>query len=240
MRDQRVRWGVPLPVLKTSDGNLKQVDFDLRLQPSLRDLGLLQQVPEARANDGPFSQLPDLQTVGDFFQEGRAARWALAFTAQGASRVYVLARDEHGRWLDRSVELLPVEADRQACHRPSQALTADFNADGKPDVYLACDGQQLVFLSQANGPYRRVATPFHLSATQAQALDVDGDGLLDVITIDTQTGAPRALVLYGRGDGGFGVQWLDPSSESARDLFQRSDGPIKTHTFATPAYQGRP
>ena len=246
LQEPAQRGAAPLPVQKTSDAILKQVDFDLHRQPSLRELGLLPATLAASQGDPKSSPAPDLQTVGDFFQEGRAARWALALSPKGASRVYVLARDEQGRWSDRSAELLPLEADRQACHRPSQALTADINGDGKPDVYLACDGQQLLFISQADGQYRRLSTPFLLSAIDAHALDVDGDGLVDVVTMDIQTGAPRALVLYGRGDGCFGVQLLDPASSLAQELHQRTAAnqpPVTGSTIRTAvgsAAQGRP
>ena len=106
----------------------------------------------------------------------------------------------------------------QTCALPI-SITADFNLDGKPDIYVACQGvpaaspspadappggcRQVLFLSQVDGPYRRVETAFTLQAPQAEAADVDGDGLIDIVTIDTTAPSERALLLLGRGDGTF-------------------------------------
>ena len=46
-------------------------------------------------------------------------------------------------------------------------------------------------------------TAFTLQAAQAEAADVDGDGLIDIVTIDTTAPSERALLLLGRGDGTF-------------------------------------
>ena len=225
----------------SSDDNARQLDFDLLKQPSLRELGLLAPAAGAdRASVAAAAVAPDLQTVGDFFKEGRAARWVLAQASreqqgqqgqqgqqeqQGRSPVYWLARDERGRWLDRSAELQPDAHDRLACTSPRQALTADFNLDGRPDVYLACDGEQLLFLSQADGAYRRELTSLPWQTEGVRALDVDGDGLMDVVSVGSRGGVPMAFVLYGRGNGSFSVAPLDLLSPLLsgllRSAFQR-------------------
>ena len=63
--------------------------------------------------------------------------------------------------------------------------------------------RQVLFLSQVDGRYRRVETAFTLQAAQAEAADVDGDGLIDIVTIDTTAPSERVLLLLGRGDGTF-------------------------------------
>ena len=209
---------VPLPVLATSLENQQQIDFDPARLPSVRQLGnSTLEVIETDSSE-------DLQAPGDFFQEGRSAVFVTGGGTSGAATgatdttasAYFLARDESGRWVDRTAELLPNPGDRRTCSGPGQAITADFNLDGKPDVYVACQGvpalpgeapggccRQVLFLSQHDGRYRRVETAFSIQARQAEAGDVDGDGLIDIVTIDTTASAARPLLLLGRGDGTF-------------------------------------
>ena len=213
---------VPLPVGASSLANRQRIDFDPARLPSVRQLG------SATLAVLEHDATENLLAVGDFFQEGRQAVFVTGgstrdvATAPGApANAYFLARDDAGRWVDRSAELLPNPGERFSCSGPSQAITADFNLDGKPDVYVACQGvppvsptpspvdalpgccRQVLFLSQVDGPYRRVETAFTLQAPQAEAADVDGDGLIDIVTIDTTAPSERALLLLGRGDGTF-------------------------------------
>lgn len=216
---------VPLPVAASSLENRQRIDFDPTRLPSVRQLG------SATLDVLEHDATENLLAAGDFFQEGRQAVFVtggsdrdLAGRPSGATaNVYFLARDEAGRWVDRSAELLPNPGERFTCSDPSQAITADFNLDGKPDVYVACQGvppilptprpapaealpgccRQVLFLSQFDGTYRRVETAFTLQAAQAEAMDVDGDGLVDIVTIDNTAAGVRALLLLGRGDGTF-------------------------------------
>jgi hypothetical protein len=140
--------------------------------------------------------------MGDFWQQGRVSVFTVAAGPDGQPWAHLLARDATGRWADRSAELLDAHQ-RAVCPRPVQALSVDFNRDGRPDVWLACEGRQLLLLSQADGRYQRIDTPFVLQARQAEARDVDGDGWPDIVLLDTGTGTPRTLLLLGRGDGRF-------------------------------------
>lgn len=215
---------VPLPVAASSLENRQRLDFDPTRLPSVRQLGSATlEVLEHDATE-------NLLAAGDFFQEGRQAVFVTGgsnrdvVTAPGANaNAYFLARDDAGRWVDRSAELLPIPGERFTCSGPSQAITADFNLDGRPDVYVACQGvppvlptprpttadalpgccRQILFLSQFDGQYRRVETAFTIQAALAEAADMDGDGLVDIVTIDTSAASERALLLLGRGDGTF-------------------------------------
>jgi hypothetical protein len=87
---------------------------------------------------------------------------------------------------------------------------ADFNADQKPDVFLACHGydadpypgeRNLVVLSQPNGRYEVKAASadvgfFH----SASAADLNGDGLPDVVVTNSSDPAVvYALINKGKG-----------------------------------------
>jgi hypothetical protein len=133
---------VPWPVLDDPALNRQQIVFDLDAQPGLRALGLAETSPGA-----------EVQTAADFFRDGRQSRFVTAAQAP----VHWLAVDDQGRWTDRSAELQPEPAQRQGCARPRQALVADVNGDGRPDVWLACDGEAaVVFVSGDDGRYRRL------------------------------------------------------------------------------------
>ncbi len=131
---------VPLPVAVSSLENRQRLDFDPARLPSFRQLGSA--TLDVLENDAT----ENLWAVGDFFQEGRQAVFVtggsnrdLARAPSGAAaNAYFLARAEAGHWVDRSAELLPNPGERFTCSGPSQAITADFNLDGKPDVYVAC------------------------------------------------------------------------------------------------------
>jgi hypothetical protein len=186
---------VPLPVAPSSRANRPSHDQDARRLPGLRQLGM----HPVAAVDGRHE---DMITSGDFLQEGRPSLFVVAAGPDGVPLAHVMALDAAGRWIDRSAELLGVDQ-REVCPAAVQVLGADFNRDVRPDVWVACHGLQLLFLSQADGRYRKIETPFSLQARLAEAHDVDGDGWPDIITLDTATGAPRTLLLLGRGDGRF-------------------------------------
>jgi hypothetical protein len=92
--------------------------------------------------------------------------------------------------------------------RPTAVLTADFNADGTPDVAVTSEGGLDVSLGNGDGTF----TPsFHLNPlvtgglsvwpNGAAAGDLDGDGNLDLVLTTAQ--ANREYVLLGNGDGTF-------------------------------------
>lgn len=201
---------VPLPVLATSQLNRVMTD------PAGADSATL-------PTPGQLSQLglsvDSVHTSGDFFQEGRHALLLATVAANGATSLHFLARDEQGTWRDRSSELLG-DDERLGCRGQAQAITADFNQDGKPDVFLACHVpaassgllaapccQQIVLLSQPDGRYRRAETAYAVWAAQIEAADIAGNGGIDILAFDANhtpelPQLPRPLLL-GRGDGSF-------------------------------------
>ncbi len=132
----------------------------------------------------------------DFFQDGN-------YALVSHSLIYAQTRDpsllgsisfyrmEAGQWVDRTSQLL---ADTGGCLHARKALVADFNGDGKPDVFFACHGydfpngprgeQQRILLSQPNGKYRNVVVPVTCFCHGASAVDFRGDGFADIVVTD--------------------------------------------------------
>ncbi len=98
------------------------------------------------------------------------------------------------------------------CIHPRKAVIADFNRDGRPDVFVACHGydalpfpgeRNKIVLSQPNGSYAiKDASPdvgfFH----GATAADMNGDGFADLIVVNNFDAA-SAIVMLNKGDGTF-------------------------------------
>jgi hypothetical protein len=132
----------------------------------------------------------------DFFQDGSysmvthtldyISEWSMSKFGQ----IKFYKRDEAGKWVDRTEQLL---ADKRGCLHPRKAVVADFNSDGKPDVFFACHGYDQppfpgesphVLLSQANGTYKNVTLPFTCFCHAASAVDFKGDGYADIVVTD--------------------------------------------------------
>ena len=223
---------VPLP---TSYENKNSVPFD---QTQIPFLGVLNVPREEKEWDLTGQSI----TIGDFFQEGRfsafvsTARATGRFGIQNVSDVpgkaYFLSQDDSGQWRDRTTELLSSPEDRETCTTINQALTADFNNDRKPDIFLSCAGRAnyhqlptgeseithpsyadihlakpVLYLSSASGRYKRVELPYRWYVQHASAADLNGDGNVD-IAIAYNSQFPKEedrtpFVLLGKGDGSF-------------------------------------
>lgn len=133
----------------------------------------------------------------DFFQEGQYSliTHSLVYRFSDRSTINQLGsirfyKFEGNQWVDRTSNLL---TDTTGCLHPRKAVVADFNQDGKPDVFFACHGfdaapfpgeQSRILLSQADGKYRNAPMGpvgfFH----GATAADVSGDGYPDILVTD--------------------------------------------------------
>ena len=97
------------------------------------------------------------------------------------------------------------------------AAVGDFNGDGIPDIVVADEssGSVYVLLGRGDGTFDAPSTPVSIALpggamstyhAQLTALDMDGDGNLDVVVSDSPlfgTGIVSVAVAYGNGDGTF-------------------------------------
>jgi len=131
-------------------------------------------------------------------------------------------------------------SDSTGCIHPRKAIVADFNADARPDVFVACHGydaspfpgeQSILLLSQGSS-YQRILMPDVAFAHSAAASDIDGDGDIDIAVIDTNGRQP--FVYRNDGSGNFTrtdsllptltgqyftLELLDINSDGHDDLF---------------------
>jgi uncharacterized protein (DUF1800 family) len=222
---------VPYPVLPTSYENKNSIKFDLTQVPSIRSLGLTLDSDEQNNNERAV-------TFGDFFQEGRMAAFVAVNRTRNVygvkdindspSKSYFLVQNDKGVWVDRTSELLPSAAARDTCVNVSSPITADFNNDKKPDIFVSCEGlshqlqtgensgthpryseiylsNQFLYMSTAGKTYQRIELPLRLRASHASAADINRDGKVD-IALTNISNVPNEygqVVLLGNGDGTF-------------------------------------
>jgi len=161
---------------------------------------------------------------GDFFQDGTVATFAASWpdntgrdiNNQLSTVLKFFHRTADGKgWVDRTSELLK---DGTGCISLRKANIADFNGDGKPDLYLGCHGAdtegvasigeyQRILLSQANGTYTNNIAPLICYCHGSTAGDLNGDGNIDILAFDSLDNDAEQrrhpIALMGNGDGTF-------------------------------------
>jgi len=125
------------------------------------------------------------------------------------------------------------------------AASADFDNDGWPDIYVACDSApSLYYRNNHDGTFREVAVPagcaldengVALSGMGVAVADYDGDGWLDIARTNFSEQVTSLYHNYGNGGFedasiraglgvnrkylGFGVGFLDYDNDGRKDLF---------------------
>lgn len=120
--------------------------------------------------------------------------------------------------------------DNAGCIHPRKAAVADYNNDGRPDVFVACHGydaapfpgeKNKVVLSQPDGTYRTQDASTDVGFFHgAAAADLNGDGFVDVVVVNNAD--PKSVfVLLNQGNGTFKRETTDrfPSSLGGRSFF---------------------
>lgn len=179
----------PLPVKPTSPANAKAIDLAPRVLPA---------IGEGRYGGARYW---DTRAFADFEQSGRYSYFAMSMSylleqPDERDQIYLWHLNDDGSYTDISARIF--EGDRTACIRGGKAVVADFNADGRPDIFLSCIGQDWapypgetpnLVLSQPNGHYRLVPVPLGQPAFihSAAAADINGDGLPDIVITDSKS-----------------------------------------------------
>ena len=79
-------------------------------------------------------------------------------------------------------------------------VSADFNDDGLPDLYIAYSGRAgALYLNEGGGRLREAVGMIDASGSDALARDVDGDGAIDLVL----TGSQSTRLWLNRGDASF-------------------------------------
>ena len=181
---------------------------------------------------------------GDFFQDGSIslmmspvrANPAIPSDINKTGLVYFYKRINNA-WVDKTSEIL---TDAKGCVWPRKAISADFNGDGKPDIFLACHGfdappfageKQVLFLSQPDGKYKRSLLDFTCYCHGATAGDFKGDGFADIIITDTSGQFQQPMYLRNNKDGTFTPSKSELSAEVGGFSF-----PDQTIKYAKPIY----
>lgn len=234
-----------LSVAKTSYENKNDPGI---LRSQIDDIKWLLGKTSLEANE--LASEPRSLALADFYQEGQRSAFVVVTRSSGNGKVYFLRWKDDSKWVDDTPRIL---SDRRACVNSRYAITADFNHDGKPDVFLSCGDtvaeQQLVFLSSAAGTYTRIETGISIKGLRAAAADLDGDSYPDVVVNinGTAQNASSALIYQGNGLGGFSAQssWM---TDCSRSPYNNANPPGYTppeipsniqHVFLMPTAAGR-
>ena len=143
-------------------------------------------------------------TFGDFFQQGpgNLAAFVMVNQAGGLAQPRFF-RMESGQWTDRTA--LVLDAGISGCATASWAITADFNNDLRPDVFVGCKGsggeQQWFFLSNATtGKFQKIPLvktsneAYSIQVNQAAAADINADGVMDLVLVHPNS---EPMILLG-------------------------------------------
>ena len=187
------------PVLPTSYENFKEVG----LEPH--------SIPLPATEHWGYHELA--RAYGDFFGNGELDMFTAtvdydvdASPETAARAVYRFWRREGNAYVeDNSI----LAASVPACLHSRKALVADFNLDGRPDVFIACHGydrapfpgerNQVILSTGETGYSLQQAAPDVGFWHGASAADLNDDGYPDVVAV---AGGQRALFVNDR-NGGF-------------------------------------
>ena len=168
------------------------------------------------SNDAPDAKLVHLNdgsgrfTVGSTFGRGEwSTRHIRVADLNGDALPDVVLANRYGRESGPSHICFGVEGGEfeEGCvsfawGSATTVTPADFNSDGALDLAVPHrdGGQSFIYLNDGKGGFdqRRPFGPPDAAIRSAEAADVDGDGVLDLVVIDERSGP---AILWGRSDG---------------------------------------
>ena len=157
-----------------------------------------------------------IRAYGDFTGGGRQDLFRAELTYDVSlppsqatpSRFEFYAKQADGSFVLNTTTMPPTDG----CLHPRKAIVADFNSDGRPDIFVACHGYDAVpfpgetnkvVLSQSDGTYSVSDASADVGFNHAaSAADLNGDGAIDVVVVNTYD-PNRAYVLLNDGSGNF-------------------------------------
>jgi hypothetical protein len=214
---------VPMQVLPTSYENKNNIVLDNPKVPTIFEIpGVILESGEQGfserplgfadfAQEGAYSALVVSTLYKNVYPGSNPSKWS-----DSPGKLYFLHKDGKGVWQDITAQLIKDQSQRYVCVSPGFIEIADLNGDGKPDAMISCTGPdfkingvwsdsslQYVVLSQPDGSYKVSQLGIgSIYAHQVALADIDGDGKIDAVSVDTATNH-TPVVLWGNGDGTF-------------------------------------
>jgi hypothetical protein len=144
---------------------------------------------------------------GDFKGDGRLAILIASqnydptqpASQAGRGHFEFFTQDANGKFISDPT----LYAGNAGCIHPRKAVVADFNGDGRPDIFVACHGydaepfpgeDSYILLSGPSGTY--TAEPVSIAhgfTHHASAADIDGNGTIDLVLADPKYGSRLLL-----------------------------------------------
>jgi len=137
------------------------------------------------------------RAFGNFFQGGAFDLFVATTTFDPAVQPERATRGTFEFWRrmqdNTFVRDSSILIDDGGCLYPTKAIVADFNHDGKPDIFVACRGlgttafvgeRPAVLLSQPDGTYKTSFLNIEGAFVSAAAADLTGTGHIDIVAVD--------------------------------------------------------
>jgi FG-GAP-like repeat len=175
-----------------------------------------QWVPRLQPSVYQVGATPIGVTAADFDGDGSLG---LAVIVEDENHQLVRLRSTTAGYVDAGVYPISPIGNVTDPFYPWHLAAADLNGDGRADIVVAngYDQSYEVFLSQPDGTLSGKTYPLSGGPYWVDIVDVDGDGILDLVMPLDYPG--QVVVLKGLGDGSFGPAIANPAGDRPDSLF---------------------